>query len=99
MRCKTLGHRITPTRSPATPPDAEWCCDVQAAYALVAMQHLADEANAAGVDAIHPDKLAGQVERYRSTVLIGINETAPRSDQTLSKHNALARRLRDRQDN
>lgn len=80
------------------PCDAEWCWGAQAADALVAMQHLADEANAAGVDVIDPDKLAEQVRLYRSAVQIGITETAPRSDKIMSKHNALARRLRDRQD-
>lgn len=80
------------------PTDADWCWGTQAADALVAMQHLADEANTAGVDAIDPDKLAEQVRLYRSAVQIGINETAPRSNKIMSKHNALAHRLRDRQD-
>lgn len=62
------------------------------------MQRLADEANAAGADVIDPDKLTTQAELYRSAVLIGISETAPRSGKIMSKHNALARRLRDRQD-
>jgi hypothetical protein len=76
----------------AAPPDAEWCWGVQASDALVAMQRLADEAGAAGADAIDPDKLAAQVELYRSAVLIGVSDTAPRSDTIMSKHNALARR-------
>jgi transposase len=80
------------------PTDAEWCWGVQAADALVAMQRLADEANAADVGVIDPDKLAEQVELYRSAVLIGVSETALRSGKIMSKHNALARRLRDRQD-
>jgi transposase len=82
----------------AAPPDAEWCWGVQASDALVAMQHLAEQANEAGADVIDPDKLAAQVELYRSAVLIGINETAARSSKIMSKHNALAHRLRDRQD-
>jgi transposase len=81
----------------AAPPHAEWCWGVQAADALVAMQHLADEANAAGADVIDPDNLAKQVRLYRSAAQIGITETAPRSDKIMRKHNALARRLRDRQ--
>jgi transposase len=80
------------------PSDTEWCWGIQAADALVAMQRLADEANAAGADVIDPDKLAEQARLYRSAVQIGINETAPRSDKIMSKHNALARRLRDRQE-
>jgi len=77
------------------PPDAEWCRGVQAADALVAMQHLADKAGAGVID---PDELAKQAELYRSAVLIGINETTSRSNKAMSKHNALAHRLRDRQD-
>jgi hypothetical protein len=42
--------------------------------------------------------VAGQVRLYRSAVRIGITETSSRSDKIMSKHNALARRLRDRQD-
>jgi transposase len=80
------------------PCDTEWCWGAQAADALVAMQRMADEANAVGVDVLDPDMLAEQVRLYRSAVQIGINQTAPRSDKIMSKHNALARRLRDRQD-
>jgi hypothetical protein len=80
------------------PPDAEWCWGEQASDALVAIQHLAGEAISAGTDMIASDKLAEQVRLYRSAVRIGITQTAPRSDKIMSKHNALARRLRDRQD-
>jgi len=81
-----------------TDPEAEWCWATQAANALVAMQRLVGEAIAAGVGAIDPDALAEQVRLYRSAVRIGITSTATRSNPTMRKHNALARRLRDRQD-
>jgi hypothetical protein len=81
-----------------TDPEAEWCWATQAANALVAMQRLVGEAIAADAEAIDPGALAEQVRRYRSAVRIGITSTAARSSPTMRKHNALARRLRDRQD-
>jgi len=42
--------------------------------------------------------LAAQVRLYRSAVLGGASQTAARSGVLMKKHNALARRLRDRQD-
>jgi transposase len=38
-----------------------------------------------------------QVQLFRSAVQIGITTTAARSDTAMKKHNALARRLLDRQ--
>ena len=80
------------------PPDAQWCWATQVSDALVAMQHLAADAIATGADRIDPDALAEQVRRYRSAAQIGLTETAARSDKPMQKHNALARRLLDRQD-
>ena len=80
------------------PADADWCWATQAADALVAMQKLVTEAIAADTDAVQAAALAEQVGLYRSAVQIGINQTAARSSETMRKHNALARRLRDRQD-
>ncbi len=80
------------------PPDAQWCWATQVSDALVAMQHLAAHAIATGADRIDPDALAEQVRRYRSAAQIGLTETAARSDKPMQKHNALARRLLDRQD-
>ena len=79
-------------------PDAAWCWATQAFDALVAIQRLADEAIATGAPAIDPDTLAEQVRLFRSAVQLGITQTASRSDKIMSKHHALARRLRDRQD-
>lgn len=82
----------------AAPDDADWCWAAQAADALVDMQKLVTEALAAGADAPGADALAEQVRLYRSAVQIGITQTAARTSATMKKHNALARRLRDRQD-
>ena len=82
----------------AAGPDTDWCWATQAADALVAMQKLVTEAIDAGVDAVDPDTLAEQVRLYRSVVQIGITSTAARSDAVMRTHNALARRLADRQD-
>jgi transposase len=75
------------------PPGAQWCWATQAADALVAMQRLAAQA-----DGIDPDALATQIHLYRSAAQLGITQTAARSDAVMKKHNALARRLIDRQD-
>ena len=82
----------------AAGPDAGWCWATQAADALVAMQRLVAEAVTAARDAVDAGALAEQVHRYRSAVQIGITQTAARSDAVMRKHHALARRLRDRED-
>ncbi|MCA1694477.1 MAG: IS66 family transposase [Actinobacteria bacterium] len=80
------------------PPDTQWCWATQAADALVAMQQLVAEAIATGVEALDPDARDKQTQLYRSAARIGITQTAARSDKMMKKHNALARRLLDRQD-
>jgi transposase len=79
-------------------PDADWCWAIQAAEALVAMQKLVDDAVAAGVDTIDPDTLGQQVAFYHSAAQVGLTQTAARSTKLMKTHNALARRLLDRQD-
>jgi transposase len=81
-----------------TAADAQWCWATQVADALVAMQKLAADAIAAGADIIDPDALDQQVRLYRSAAQIGLTSTAARSNPVMRKHNALARRLLDRQD-
>jgi transposase len=80
------------------PADTDWCWADQAADALIAMQHLVDEAIAVGAAAVDADALEEQVQLYRSATQIGITQTAARSGTVMRKHNALARRLLDRQD-
>ena len=76
----------------------QWCWAAQAAEALTAMQQLASEAIRHGRDAVDPAALAAQVRLFRSAALIGAAQTAARSGALMKKHNALARRLLDRQD-
>jgi hypothetical protein len=80
------------------PPESEWCWADQAADALVAMQRLVAEAIAASADTVDAGTLSRQVQLYHSAAQIGITQTAARSDAVMKKHNALARRLIDRQD-
>jgi transposase len=80
------------------PADADWCWATQAADTLVAMQTLVTEATAAGADQVDPEVLDTQVRRYRSAVRIGATQTSARTSKVMRKHHALARRLRDRQD-
>ena len=77
-------------------PDLEWCWATQAADALVAMQKLVADATTAG-DALDPDVLDKQIQLYRSAAQIGLTQTSARSTTVMKKHNALARRLLDRQ--
>ena len=79
------------------PSDADWCWATQAADALVAMQHLVADAIAAGADTIDTDTLDKQVALYRSAAQIGITQTTARTNKVMRKHNALARRLLERQ--
>jgi transposase len=79
-------------------PDIDWCWANQVADALVTMQHLVDEAIAAGATTVDPDALATQIHRYCCAARIGISQTTARSDAVMKKHHALARRLIDRQD-
>jgi transposase len=79
-------------------PAGRWCWAAQAAEALTAMQALASEAISQGRDAVDPAALAAQVRLFRSAALIGAAQTAARSGALMRKHNALARRLLDRQD-
>jgi transposase len=79
-------------------PSGQWCWAAQAADALTAMQQLVSEAIRDGRDAVDPAALAAQVRLFRSAALIGTAQTAARSGALMKKHNALARRLLDRQD-
>jgi transposase len=79
-------------------PAGQWCWATQAAEALAAMQDLAHQAVSQGRDAVDPAALAAQVRLFRSAVLAGASQTAARSGALMKKHHALARRLRDRQD-
>ncbi len=77
-------------------PAGEWCWATQAADALVAMQTLVGDAIDAHHD-VEETALTDQIHHYRSAALIGINQTAARSDKLMKKRNALAQRLINRQ--
>ncbi|HKS50090.1 MAG TPA: transposase [Amycolatopsis sp.] len=79
-------------------PEPDWCWTTQAGDALVAMQKLAAEAVAAGADALDPEALDKQVRLYHSAAEMGIISTAARSTTMMRRHDALAHRLLDRQD-
>ena len=96
--CCAHAQRELAAVADAAPPDAGWCWATQAGDALVAMQKLIAAPITTDADTVDTDALAEQVRLYRSAVQIGINSTAARSDKVMRKHNALARRLRDRQD-
>jgi len=79
-------------------PQGQWCWATQAAEALTRMQQLVSEAISQGRHAVDPAALAAQVRLLRSAALIGAAQTAARCGPLMKKHNALARRLLDRQD-
>jgi transposase len=78
------------------PSDADWCWATQAADALVAMQKLVADVIGAAAD-LDRAALDKQVQLYHSAAQIGITQTAARTSPLMRKHNALARRLLDRQ--
>jgi hypothetical protein len=78
--------------------EGQWCWAAQTAEALTTMQELVREAASQGRDAADPAALATQIHLFRSAVLAGASQTAARSGKLMKKHNALARRLLDRQD-
>jgi len=82
----------------ASPPE-QWCWATQAADALVETQKLVAAAAAAEhTTSVDPAALATQVHRYRSAAQLGLTATAARTTKLMRTHNALARRLLDRQD-
>ena len=95
--CAHALRELSKALSMPSPIDSEWYWGSQAADALVAMQQLVGKAITAGADTIDTDALNKQVQLYRSAVQIRLTQTAARSDPVMTKHHALARRLRDRQ--
>ena len=94
--CAHALRELAAVTGAAAPDDWSWAD--QAADALVAMQKLVAEAIATAADAVNPHALTEQLRLYRSAAQIGLTHTAARSDAVMRKHNALARRLLDRQD-
>ena len=95
--CAHALRELAAVTDAAAPDDWSWAD--QAADALVAMHKLVAEAIAtAAANAVNPQALTEQLRLYRSAAQIGLTHTAARSDAMMRKHNALARRLLDRQD-
>jgi transposase len=62
------------------------------------MQALVSDTISQGRKPVDPAVMGAQIHAYRSAALIGASQTAARSGKLMRKHNALARRLLDRQD-
>ena len=87
-----------------TDPD-QWCWATQAGDALRELNELVTDALAAcdnpedptlaGLDAA---AVAAAIHRYRSATLLGAQATSARTGKLMGKHNALAQRLIDRQE-
>jgi transposase len=71
----------------------QWCWATQVAQALRELNILVHH-----TEAPHADAVAEQVRRYHDGVVIGAHATRARDSKQERKHHALARRLRDRQD-
>jgi transposase len=81
----------------AAPTRNGWHWATQAADALVAIQKLIADANAAG-SAVDPEVLGTQIHAFRCATVIGAAQTRARSTPIMQKHHALAKRLVDRHD-
>jgi transposase len=81
-------------------PQGQWCWAAQAADALRDMKRTVDAALARDGTLTSVDAACLKVVRhkFRSAVLIGERETGARAGPLMRKHHALARRLRQRQD-
>jgi transposase len=94
--CAHALRELAAVTDTATPDQWSWAG--QAATALATLQKLVTEAIATAASTVDPDALTEQVRLYRCAAQIGLTHTAARSNAVMRKHNALARRLLDRQD-
>jgi transposase len=81
-------------------PEGQWCWGAQAADALRELNELVNDALAVSntLENIDPAALAAAIHRYRSAALLGVQATGARTSKLMGKHNALAHRLINRQD-
>jgi transposase len=77
-------------------PLDQWCWARQAHQALVGLKDLADTARAAGATTVDVEAAAPLIRLLRSAAILGAQTTA--TGKLADKHRALARRLRDRQE-
>jgi transposase len=77
-----------------------WCWAEQAADALRSMKTAVDQALAVDgtLTSMNTDAMATARHLYRSAARLGAKATAARTTKLMADHNALARRLTDRQD-
>ena len=80
-----------------TAGDGQWCWAAQACDALVQLQGMVADAIAGGRDPLDADAVAQQTACLRSAARIGLSQTRARSAPLMRKHNALARRLINRE--
>ena len=78
-------------------PEGVWCWAQQATDALGRIHRLVSEAVASNAERLDETALNEQVRALRSAALIGVQETSARSGKLMKKHNALAKRLIERQ--
>ena len=81
-------------------PAGQWCWASQAADALRDMKRLASAPIAADstLNGVDPAAMAAARHQFRSAILIGAQRTAARAGPLMAKQHALARRLRQRED-
>ena len=80
-----------------TAGDGRWCWAAQACDALVKLQGMVADAIAGGRDPLDAAAVAQQTACLRSAARIGLSQTRARSAPLMRKHNALARRLINRE--
>jgi transposase len=97
--CNAHALRELQAVTDAAPP-GQWCWASQAADALRDMKHQTQASLAINGALDHLDlaAMAAARSRYHSAVLIGERDTSARAGPLMSKHHALARRLRKRED-
>ena len=97
--CNAHALRELQAVTDASPP-GQWCWAAQAADALRQMKDLAGAALAVDgtLNGTGPGRMAAARHEFRSAVLIGQTQTAARAGPLMRKHHALARRLRERED-
>jgi transposase len=97
--CSAHAARELQAVTDAAPP-GRWCWAAQVADAQQDMKRLADASLSVDGTLDHVDQanLATARRHYHSALLIGERETAPRASPLMRKHHALARRLRQREE-
>jgi transposase len=92
-------HQLGAAQQGSTSPAGSWCWAQQALESLLAIKTLTDTANSTGSNP-HPASLSRHRTRLRHAARIGADPTThPDPSRLGNKHQALARRIRDRETN